>query len=289
MVGSVKRIVVATDGSAPAGRGVGWAGVLAGTLGAELVVTTVLGAGGGGFDVGEAPSQEDRDRVVGLLEGPWSAPARGDTASVSTVVLEGDPRVALLDAVTVEHADLLVLGATGTGWFPAPHLGHVAHAVAQHCTVPLIVVPPGAPAHAPDRVLVGIDGSVGCAAAVAWTASVAGALPAEVVAVHAHMRERVHGRDPRYVQLESDCHDWSAPLRAAGVATRIVIAQGWPPSALMELEAVEAPGLVVLGARGTGGFPGLRLGSVALGVLQHSVVPVAIVPDGSGPSGGHSR
>jgi nucleotide-binding universal stress UspA family protein len=277
----VKRILVGTDGSAPAARGVAWAASLASALGVDLVVTAVLTPGLGGREAGELG--EDDNRVAGLLDGPWSAPARTGSARVSTVMLEGDPRLVLLDAVVAQSADILVLGSAGTGWFPALHLGHVAHAVAHHCPVPLVIVPPGAAADAPGSILVGLDGSAASAAAVAWTGGLARALNAEVLAVHAHMRERP-GEPHEHAQLEMRCRDWTATLRAAGVATRVVIAQGWPASALIELEALEAPGLVVLGARGAGGFKDLRLGSVALGVLQRSVVPVAIVPSESRPA-----
>jgi nucleotide-binding universal stress UspA family protein len=274
----MSRVLVGTDGSPQATRGVAWASGLAGALGAELIVTTVAAPG---LAIGD---HTESDRISELLEGPWSAPARAGRAPVATSLVEGDPRVALLDAVSAQNADVLVLGSAGTGWFPAVHLGHVAHAVAHHTTVPLVIVPRGAVFDAQGGILVGIDGSQGSAAAVAWATTVTGALHRDVIAVHAHMRERTEDQRHEHPDLERQCRDWAAPLLSAGVTTKILVAQGWPPSAITRLEAMEAPSLIVLGARGAGGFQGLRLGSVALGVLQHSTTPVAIIPDELAPA-----
>jgi nucleotide-binding universal stress UspA family protein len=51
--------------------------------------------------------------------------------------------------------------------------------------------------------------------------------------------------------------------------------------ALVELAHDETTDLVVLGARGRGGFAELLLGSTALKVLHRSDVPVVLVPAGS--------
>jgi nucleotide-binding universal stress UspA family protein len=273
----MERVLVGTDGSAAATRGVAWASGLAGALGAELIVTAVLAPGLSGFDGTDADG--GRARVAGLLDGPWSESARAGDVAVTTSLVDGDPRVALLDEVDARNADIIVLGSAGCGWFPAPHLGHVAHALAHHSPVPLVIVPRGAVAESSRGcILVGLDGSPDSAAAVAWTVMLAGALQRDVIAVHVHLRERTAEQRHDHADLERQCNEWAAPLRTAGIATRVVVAQGWPASAIVELEAIEAPSLVVLGARGAGGFRDLRLGSVGLGVLQHSTTPVAIVP-----------
>jgi len=270
MEAPVTRVLVGTDGSAAAARGVSWAGHVAGALGAQVVVVAASGPSGDG---GELPAD-----VATLLNGPWSEPARIADASVTTVVLSGDPRAALLDAVREHDADLLVLGSTGRGWFPALHLGHVAHAIAHHSPIPVVVVPPGAPVEVPHRIMVGIDGSAGSRAAVDWTAPVADALGAEVLAVHAHMRALAGEPRGAGTELEEACREWAAPLGPITVEQHVVLAQGWPASAIVGLETLERADLVVLGARGAGGFKNLRLGSIALQVLQRSAVAVGIVP-----------
>lgn len=268
MVGAaMERVLVGTDGSPAAARGVGWAASLARGLGAELVVTSVVDTRSFVGDLGA-----ERSRVAVAIDEEWSEPAGDDLGShLSTLVLEGDPRTVLPAEAVTQRADVLVLGSAGVGWYPAMHLGHVAHAVAHHSPVPVVIVPPGAAPRAPEVILLGIDGSAGSASATAWAARLARTVGAEVVAVHVTIADT----DP---SEDSASKEWVTPLLEAGVPTRIVGRTGWPATALMELAASEAPDLVILGARGAGGYKGLQLGSVALGVLQRSFVPVAIVP-----------
>lgn len=267
---AMERVLVGTDGSPAAARGVGWAAGLARALGAELVVTAVVDTRSFVGDLGD-----ERSRVAVAIDEDWSEPAGDDLGShLSTLVLEGDPRTVLPSEAVTQKADVLVLGSAGVGWYPAMHLGHVAHAVAHHSPVPVVIVPPGAAPRAPEVILLGIDGSQGSASATAWAARLARTVGAEVVAVHV----QIAGDGADDPATDPACKEWVAPLLDAGVPTRVVGRTGWPATALMELAASEAPDLVILGARGAGGYKGLQLGSVALGVLQRSFVPVAIVP-----------
>jgi nucleotide-binding universal stress UspA family protein len=43
--------------------------------------------------------------------------------------------------------------------------------------------------------------------------------------------------------------------------------------------AAERAVLLVVGARGAGGYPGMALGSVAQAVLHHTRVPMCVLPD----------
>ncbi len=269
-------VLVGTDGSGSAARGVAWAANLSRTLGVELVVASVLEPGL--WDAGPEEAVTTREQLSRLLDNGWGRAARRVGAPYRTAAIEGDPRVALLEATSAYHADLLVLGSAGAGWYPALHLGHVAHAVAHHTTLPVVVVPTGAPTAVPTRLLVGIDGSPGSGAAVQWAAQLASELSAEVLAVHVHQPHLGPEPEEAHQRLEQQCREWTGPLHEGGLVTHTVVAQGWPAKAIGRLEAIEEPDLIVLGARGTGGFRGLRLGSTALQILQHSHVPVAIIP-----------
>lgn len=275
MAPSVQRILVGTDGSPSAAEAVAWGGMFARATGAQLTLATVLSPDPAEDDAARA---ERRRRAEVLLAGDWSARAGDVEGGIRTVVLEGDPRVALLDAATDDDVDALVLGSAGTGWFPALHLGHVAHAVAHHTTVPLVIVPTLAGSLPLERLVLGIDGSAGSQAALNWVARIAPALGAEVIAVHVHVPvpyERLAELAP---ELEAACAAWTAPLASSDTKYRVLIEAGWPARVIKDVVAREESGLVVVGTRGQGGFEDLRLGSTALQLLHHARVPVAVVP-----------
>lgn len=275
MAPSVQRILVGTDGSPSAAEAVAWGGMFARATGAQLTLATVLSPDPAEDDAARA---ERRRRAEVLLAGDWSARAGDVEGGIRTVVLEGDPRVALLDAATADDVDALVLGSAGTGWFPALHLGHVAHAVAHHTTVPLVIVPTLAGSLPLERLVLGIDGSAGSQAALNWVARIAPALGAEVIAVHVHVPvpyERLAELAP---ELEAACAAWTAPLASSDTKYRVLIEAGWPARVIKDVVAREESGLVVVGTRGQGGFEDLRLGSTALQLLHHARVPVAVVP-----------
>jgi nucleotide-binding universal stress UspA family protein len=58
------------------------------------------------------------------------------------------------------------------------------------------------------------------------------------------------------------------------------LCSGDPRAALLEAAAKHRPLLLVLGDRGAGGFPGLRLGSTTDEVVRSGAAPVLVVRDG---------
>ena len=116
------------------------------------------------------------------------------------LLLEGDPRTALLTTAESRDADLVVVGARGTGSHPhALHLGSVTHHLIHHIERPLVAIPASARSLRPARIVVGVDGSSGSARAVEWCVGVATALNATVLAVFAQLplAEWVPHTDPR--------------------------------------------------------------------------------------------
>jgi nucleotide-binding universal stress UspA family protein len=141
-----------------------------------------------------------------------------------------------------------------------------------------------------DRIVVGVDGSGNSLAAVGWTAALAAALGAEVVAVHAlgllEQMEPAHpASDPpasshphRDEIRERFEHDWCAPLDAAGVVSRRIVRDGNPVSVLLAVAEEERADLIVVGSRGLGGYPELLLGSTSTQVAQRAHCPVTVFP-----------
>lgn len=134
-------------------------------------------------------------------------------------------------------------------------------------------------------VLAGIDGSAHSSAAADWAAREAAlrgvplrlihaspllpgsAVPAPAVDRLRHMGERMLQR------AVTDLSDRYPDLDLRGEH-----ADDTPASAL--LEAARTAGLLVVGTRGTGGFDGLAVGSVALRMAMAAPCPVVLVPQG---------
>lgn len=146
-------------------------------------------------------------------------------------------------------------------------------------------------------IVVGVDESAGAAVALRWAVAEADLRAAAVVAVLAwgfldqHQKIVAERFDPSYGTddvLEALCGYITATVGAErAAAVRPVVACDLPARAL--LDASHAADLLVVGARGLGGFEGLLLGSVSQHCLHHTSVPIAIVRPAAARSGGAAR
>jgi nucleotide-binding universal stress UspA family protein len=128
-------------------------------------------------------------------------------------------------------------------------------------------------------IIVGVDGSPDAACALEWTASIAAAMGARVIAVHAvGMLEHERG-DPSGEHLRPKLAAWMAALHelpSDRVDSRLE--QGDPVSVLLRAADDDDADLVVVGRRGAGGRAGLVLGSTSLQLAERCSCPVVIVP-----------
>jgi nucleotide-binding universal stress UspA family protein len=151
-----------------------------------------------------------------------------------------------------------------------------------------VIVPPGAPAAAPRRVVVGVDGSDASARALRWGAAHARAVDSRLVAVLTWQLTTLPAPSSATAGVVPPLPDWheraeqlltsvcdSALGADAAHAERVVLHQ---PAALGLLGAVTADDLLVLGDRGRGGFSRLLLGSVSRQCAEHAPCPVVVVP-----------
>lgn len=187
-------------------------------------------------------------------------------------------------------AALLVVGARGLGGFKGLVLGSVSQHCLHHATVPVAVVHelPAATDH--PRIVVGVDGSPNGTAALRWAIEQATATGAALEVVHAWHPPYVGGEPYVFSPVP-----WDDCLRAAEVtldrAVDLVDLSGLadPPERILVdgsaahavVEVSGGASMVVVGARGTGGFAGLLLGSVSDQVARHAHCPVVVVPSGT--------
>ena len=211
------------------------------------------------------------------------ATERAGTVDVPTTgeVLAGDPATVLIRESA--GAELVVLGHRGLGGFSELLLGSVAVKVAGHAACPVLVTREE-PTSGRD-ILLGLDGSPanhaaadfafqeavrrgsGLLALLAWRGpDLAG--PTDILD-HDYESERTAADKT----LAETLSGWSQ--RYPSVRVRASLVPGRTAHALVA--ASSDAHMVVLGARGHGGLPGRRLGSVSHAVLHHANCPVAIV------------
>jgi nucleotide-binding universal stress UspA family protein len=138
------------------------------------------------------------------------------------------------------------------------------------------------------RIVVGVDESDGAADALRWAEQKADLDGASLTAVMAwgwldqhHLLERSTW-DPEYGASEAHAALGRYVAMALGDdaldRVELEVVTNLPGTALVE--AARDADLLVVGARGLGGFRGLLLGSVSQQCLHHATTPVAIVRDG---------
>lgn len=143
-----------------------------------------------------------------------------------------------------------------------------------------------------DRIVVGVDGSEGAVRGLRWALEEARLHGAVLELVHTYPILEHSYPQPAAVAL-ADRGSLATPeelaaakqevfddaLRRAGddgeVELRRTVRAGSPAPVLCEV--ADGAGLLVVGARGLGGFRGLLLGSVTQQVIAHSPCPVAVI------------
>ena len=296
------RILVGVDGSARSERALRWALREARARDAAVSVVHVFDVPSlrGSLDR-EVSLDDERARAREQLQDTVAHANRRATAAavdieaVATTDHHSAARVLLRRA---QHADLVVVGARGLGGFAGLMLGSVSQQVAAHASIPVAVIPgPASSADArtlPQSVVVGVDGSGHATAALRWAVdhAVVHGRPLTAVYVHPPVPPTLTAGIVRGIDLAVSDKLWThghAEARQAveelmakattgiDVAVDVVAIPGSTPAHRLLQHAASHDGLLVVGSRGHGGFPGLLLGSVSQQCLHHGTLPVVVV------------
>ncbi|WP_186526183.1 universal stress protein [Leekyejoonella antrihumi] len=202
---------------------------------------------------------------------------------VSTGLTGSYPAAAMVRASAL--ASMVVVGSHGDSLLHISSIGETAHQIAGHAACPVAVVRTDLNLENEyRRILVGVDRSELSGKALGWAFSQAERINAEVLAIHAWQPRDAQDPGlgsaewPSYADacremIESKIADQRAQHPGVKVMTEVF--QGNPTRALVTES--HASDLVVLGARGDGGFDGLHLGRVARDALSHSTCPVVVM------------
>ena len=292
---TVQTIAAGFDGSAPAAAALDWAANEANRRGVTLRIISVVnypGMAAGTLESAPILPASLLNRAHELAaEAALRARKVLDAARVETQIVIGAAAEALVTAT--KSVQLLVVGNRGRSELFSTVLGSVSFAVAAHAHCPVIVVCEGAVAVGPEHgVVVGVDGSSAGDRALDVAADVAAHAGAPLRIICAWDLPAADSWAFAYWQTASPDSDWArtqhdvavkvvtaaaerAQSQHRGLVATSEVRQG--PAGAALTGASHDAGLVVVGSRGLGGFPGLVLGSVSHHVVHGCACPVMVV------------
>ncbi|MGW9046627.1 universal stress protein [Streptomyces lydicus] len=263
-----RLVVVGVDGSPSSQAAVAQAALEARRRRAELRVVHAVSGPARSLEVPLDPSPLTR------LVNEAAQHARSLVPEVEvTEALKTGSAVSVLVAES-QAADLLIVGRRGTGGFIGMLLGSTAVSLAAHGPSPVMVV--GEEPEPAGPIVLAVDGAPDGEKAVEFAFAEAALRGAELIAVHAWL--------PDYAPVGAGVESAERLLahalagsteRHPDVTVRQDVLSGETREVL--LEASRTAQLLVVGARGRGGFSGLLLGSVSQALLHHAHCPVAVV------------
>ncbi|MCX4718254.1 universal stress protein [Streptomyces virginiae] len=221
-----------------------------------------------------------------LAEAEERARTVAPEVDVSRAVVTGEP-LTVLEAQS-RAAELVVVGSRGMGGFVGLMVGSTAVHLAAHGRCPVLVVREQGEDTGP--IVVGVDGSSAASGAVDFAFAEAALRGVDIVALHAWTTWNTpmpppqdeampYANEPQALKARQEAL-MSQVLaghqeRYPGVRVKREVVQGATRETL--IEASRTAQLLVVGARGRGGFAGLLLGSVSQALLHHAHCPVAVV------------
>jgi len=251
-----KPVVVGIDGSPAAAVAIEWGAVEAATLRSPLHLVHAVKSGG-------SPGQAGDIVYKGVAQARGLEPG----IVIDSRIERGSPSVALVKASG--DAAVIVIGSRGLGTLIGGLVGSTGLDLAANARCPVVVVRPDLGATAAVRVVIGYDGSPASDTALAFGLD---------YARRHDLAVRVVAAQPEGTELHRITED---ELREAvhargGSDAELIQITGHPAEHILRLS--DDAKLIVIGARGRGGFAGMLIGSVSQTVLHHAGCPVAIIP-----------
>jgi len=222
--------------------------------------------------------------------------------SVQTIVGSQQPRAGLLVAADDCRADLIVLGARGSGPVASVKLGGVSRHISRSATLPVLITRPRSkPAGEPYRVLLATDGSESSqqAGAVLHHAHIpAGSQGFVMTVVEPYFATAVpewlmkQARDP---ETEAMAANWqkeheankakkreelatyAKTLPAAFAGQEPIVAEGHPAEEILKTINEKAIDLLVIGAQGKNAWQRFMIGSTSETLVAQAPCSVLLV------------
>ncbi|MCX4751292.1 universal stress protein [Kitasatospora sp. NBC_01287] len=281
-----KPVIVGVDSSQASRDALDWAAREASLRGEPLSVRHIWGE-----ETVRSPdgreSPPSRQAGEALLDEVLSqALRRYPDLEVSIELSDGRLRDAMTEAA--HSADLLVLGARGSGGFPGLLVGSTSLSVAARAACPVVVVRPADAGPATGGVVAGVHGDRGDDEVLGFAFEFAQRRGLPLLAVHAWSYPLItmpgHANPPVFEESHIAAErarlvaevlaGWRERFPEVDVTGTAVRAQ---PAGELVTRSHERQ-LVVVGRRGEPHGPLGRLGSTSQATVLHAACPVAVVP-----------
>jgi len=280
------RIVVGVDGSSQALAGARWVAQLPlvdadeVTLAAIAKCPVLLGGWGRVTAPGAGDLCEmawDGVRLAARRAADGAAHELGDAhCAVRTIVQDGHPVDALVRLAEADAADLIVIGPHGKSRLDRFLLGSVSQGLVQALPTSVVIV--REPAPSPTRVLLATDGSPHSLSAARYLARFP-LPPTAGVHVVVVIEECLGPSASEESARAAEVMDATLGVLAdGGITASPTIRRGDARREILAALDESRTDLLVVGARGLGGFEGLVLGSVSRVLTRAAPCSVLVVP-----------
>jgi nucleotide-binding universal stress UspA family protein len=291
----LKRILVATDFSAPSNKAVQFAAAVARGYGAKVYLAHVVSALGFTLAGPDAAciAEEAAWRDLRLLE--ENLQRVGTLAGVTheAIVCQGEVWEQLEQVAEREHVDLIVIGTHGRTGFRKVVMGSVAEKIFRHASCPVLTIGPGVPSEAPaveqfHRILFPTDFGGASQHALSYAIALANSSHAKLVLLHVLSPMPVVETGP-YWYLANDVNQRREIVRPAATerlrnllppGTRLFsspqfeVVFDFPPEGIAAVAAEQKADLILMGVRGAS----LRTGNHIPWAVAHEVLCRAHCP-----------
>ena len=306
-------VLVPLDGSALAAQVLPYAGMVAKSTGATVLLLRVVNPYPGelvreGMSVyretddqaGPLPSAADWEDMLGRINSDaqtyldqMAETIRSEGVTVETVVKDGDPAECIVEEADRDAGTLIAMtthGRTGVGrWL----LGSVTDKMVRGGRHPMLITrAQEGGAHPVNRVVLTMDGSELSEQALPHAAEMAKALGVGVTVLRAVSLNPygeafteyapIHASQDVAGEMESEAQQYVAAkvadLQSAGVAeVSGSVVTGYPASVILDEVGDAGDKLVTMATHGRAGMARLLLGSVTDRVVRHSAGPVFVI------------
>jgi nucleotide-binding universal stress UspA family protein len=294
----IERIIVPVDGSTLSEQAIPFGSLLARTFSCPIEIVHVIELPMY-VTIADPAATVSPDAVTAYLTSLTERLPLGMQAR--TVVVDGRPARELLALANETSGSMIVMATHGRGGLPRALLGSVADKVVRGSSVPVgLVRAADLPLPLPDkltRIAIPLDGSELSEEALRVGIDLANRTGATLLLVrviepivvsppscdmYGAMSMDPHMVEEIITELKEDARaslsTWADTISDDGIPVEWVMSEGRPITEILRHAVEHRADLIMTTTHGRGGLSRIFLGSVATGLINHSPLPLIVIP-----------